>query len=75
MEEEHCGCAADHSGEIDYCPMHEAAPVMLTALEWALPLLMANAPAPFETEAARLTFAKQLIAAGHVVRKAKGEGE
>lgn len=64
--------AAQMYWQIVRCPKHAAADDLLTALEWALPLLMANAPAPFETEAARLTFAKQLIAAQHVVRKAKG---
>lgn len=35
-EEQHtpdCGCYSKHDGDIIYCPMHLAAPAMLTALE------------------------------------------
>jgi hypothetical protein len=48
-----------------------AAPAMLEALEWALPLLVTSPP-PWETEEAAQRFAKQLLAAQAAIQQAVG---
>ncbi len=72
-----CGCMAKREGEdfdLEYCPLHKAAPAMRDALDWALPFV-AETPLPPNDQRLRDRFASKLRQAEQALAQAHGEAE